>query len=46
MVELRQRGWWDPAEMITHQLKFRDLQTAYDMYLQREDEVIKIMMRA
>ena len=46
MVELRQRGWWDPAEMITHQLKFRDLQTAYDMYQQREDEVIKIMMQA
>lgn len=44
MVELRQRGWWDPAEMITHQLDFDDVQKTYDMYEKREDKIVKAVM--
>jgi threonine dehydrogenase-like Zn-dependent dehydrogenase len=45
MVELRERGWWDPAEMITHQLDFDDVQKTYDMYEKREDKIVKAVMR-
>jgi len=44
MVELRQRGWWDPAEMISHRIPFDNVQQAYDMYDQREDEILKVVM--
>jgi L-iditol 2-dehydrogenase len=46
MVELRERGWWDPAQMITHRMKFDDVQRAYDMYENREDNVVKVVMSA
>lgn len=46
MVELRERGWWDPAEMITHHMRFDDVQQAYDMYENREDNVVKVVMSA
>lgn len=44
MVELRERGWWNPAELITHHLDFNDVQKAYDMYESRDDEIIKAVM--
>jgi alcohol dehydrogenase len=44
MVALRQRGWADPAQLITHRLNFSDVQNAYDMYEQRQDNVIKVVM--
>ncbi len=44
MIELKQRGWWDPAEMITHRLKFDDVKQAYDMYTDRDDGVVKVVM--
>ena len=44
MVALRQRGWADPAQLITHRLGFSDVQNAYDMYEQRQDNVIKVVM--
>ena len=44
MVALKERGWWDPGEMATHIMKFDEVQRAYDMYEQREDEVIKSVM--
>jgi alcohol dehydrogenase len=44
MVALRQRGWADPAKLITHHLNFSDVQKAYDMYEQRQDNVIKVVM--
>lgn len=44
MVDLRARGWADPAELITHQVGFSDIQQAYDMYEQREDNIIKVVM--
>ena len=46
MVELKQRGWWDPGEMVTHRMNFDDLKTAYDMYENIEDNVIKVVMGA
>ena len=44
MVDLRARGWADPAELITHRVGFSDIQQAYDMYEQRLDNVIKVVM--
>lgn len=44
MVELKQRGWWDPGEMVTHRMKFDDVKAAYDMYENIEDDVVKVVM--
>ena len=44
IVGLRERGWCDPAALITHRIGFSEVQTAYDMYEQREDNVIKVVM--
>ncbi|SVD98737.1 uncharacterized protein METZ01_LOCUS451591, partial [marine metagenome] len=46
MVELKQRGWWDPGEMATHAKKFDDIKAAYDMYESYEDEVVKVVLSA
>ena len=46
MVELRERGWWDPGEMVTHQMSFDDVKNAYDMYENRDDEIVKAVMSA
>lgn len=44
LVDLRQRGWCEPAQLITHRLPFSQVQTAYDMYEQRQDNIIKVVM--
>ena len=44
LVGLRERGWCDPAGLITHRIGFSEVQTAYDMYEQRQDNVIKVVM--
>ncbi len=44
MVDLRQRGWADPGKLVTHKLGFSSVQNAYDMYEQRQDNVIKVVM--
>ena len=44
IVALRQRGWCDPAPLVTHQMGFSDVQRAYDMYDQRQDNIIKVVM--
>ncbi len=44
MVELRERGWWDPAEMITHKLPFDDVNKVYDMYENRDDGIVKAVL--
>jgi len=44
MIELKQRGWWDPAEMITHRVGFDDVKQAYDMYTDRADGMVKVVM--
>lgn len=44
MVALRRRGWWDPAELITHRLPFDDVNDAYDMYENRTDGIVKAVM--
>ena len=44
MVELKKRGWWDPSTMITHNMEFGDVQKAYDMYENRDDNVIKVVL--
>ena len=44
LVNLRQRGWCEPAQMITHRMGFSQVQTAYDMYEQRQDNIIKVVM--
>ena len=44
MVELKARGLVDPGRMVTHRLAFDELQSAYDMYTDQEDEVIKVVM--
>ncbi len=44
MVSLRERGWCEPANLITHRLPFSEVQQAYDMYEQRQDNIIKVVM--
>ncbi len=44
MVALRERGWCDPSKLITHRMGLTDVQKAYDMYDQRQDEIIKVVM--
>ena len=44
IVALRQRGWCDPSALVTHRVGFSDVQQAYDMYDQRQDNIIKVVM--
>ena len=44
IVGLRQRGWCDPARLITHRMGLSSVQKAYDMYEQRTDNIIKVVM--
>ena len=44
MVELKERGWWNPGEMVTHRMDFDDVKAAYDMYEAIEDDVVKVVM--
>ena len=44
MIELKQRGWWDPGEMVTHRMNFDDVKAAYDMYENIEDDVVKVVL--
>lgn len=44
LVSLRERGWCEPADLITHRLPFSQVQQAYDMYEQRQDNIIKVVM--
>ena len=44
MVDLKERGWWDPGELITHQLPFSKAQQAYEMYASRKNGVVKIVL--
>jgi len=46
MVELKERGWWNPGEMVTHRMAFDDVKAAYDMYENVEDDVVKVVMEA
>ena len=44
MVELRARGWWDPGDMVTHEMAFGEVKRAYDMYENIADNVVKVVM--
>ncbi len=44
MVGLKARGWWDPGELVTHRMSFDEVNDAYRMYEQRDDDVIKVVM--
>ncbi|HCV26705.1 MAG TPA: zinc-binding dehydrogenase [Dehalococcoidia bacterium] len=44
MVGLRDRGWWDPAELITHRVGWDEIPDAYEMYADRTDGVIKVVI--
>lgn len=44
LVALRQRGWCDPSKLVTHRMGFSGVQQAYDMYDQRLDNIIKVVM--
>ena len=44
LVGLRDRGWCEPANLITHRMGFSDVQAAYDMYEQRQDNIIKVVL--
>ena len=44
IVALSERGWCDPSKLVTHRMGFSDVQQAYDMYDQRQDNIIKVVM--
>ena len=41
---MRERGWCDPGKLLTHRMPFSNVQAAYDMYEQQQDNVIKVVM--
>ena len=47
MVALKERGQVDPGRMVTHRLHFdvEDVNKAYQMYEQRLENVVKVVMR-
>ena len=46
IVGLRERGWVDPGQLVTHLVGFNpaDVNKAYEMYEQRLDNVVKVVM--
>ena len=46
IVALRERGWVDPAPMVTHRLGFNveDVSRAYEIYEDHLDNVVKVVM--
>jgi threonine dehydrogenase-like Zn-dependent dehydrogenase len=44
IVALKERGWIDPGVLKTHEVAFKDAQSAFEMYRLRQDGVIKIAM--
>jgi len=44
MIRLKERGWWDPANLITHKMKLKEVNEAYEMYEKRKDNIIKVVM--
>ncbi len=41
---LKQRGWCEPADLITHHMDYTDVQKAYDMYGTQQNEIIKVII--
>ncbi len=44
MIRLKERGWWDPANLITHKMKLKEVNDAYEMYEKRKHNIIKVVM--
>lgn len=44
IVALRDRGWIDPGKLKTHNRSWSDVSDAYQMYADRKDGVIKVVM--
>ena len=44
MVDLKQRGWCDPGQMLTHRLPFAEVQRAFELYESQQDGIIKAVM--
>ena len=44
MVDLKQRGWCDPGQMVTHRLPFAEVQRAFELYEGQQDGIIKVVM--
>lgn len=44
LVRLRERGWIDPASLITHRWKWDRVPEAYEMYSNHSDEVVKVVL--
>lgn len=46
MIALKDRDWWNPGEMKTHEVNFQEVQGAYDQYEQYEDGIVKVVLSA
>lgn len=44
MVDLKERGWCDPGQMLTHRLPFAEVQRAFELYESQQDGIIKAVM--
>lgn len=44
LVRLRERGWIDPAALITHRWNWDRVPEAYEMYSKHTDEVVKVVL--
>ena len=45
MIALKQRGWWDPGLMKTHERPFSEVQDAYEDYEGYKDNIIKVVLQ-
>lgn len=44
IVRLRERGWIDPATLITHRWSWERVPEAYEMYTNHTDDVVKVVL--
>ena len=46
LLERIERGEIDPSFVVTHHMNLDDAAKGYDMFMHKEDEVMKIVLRS
>ena len=45
MISLKNRGWWDPSILVTHNMLLTEINEAFSLYENQKDNVLKIVMK-
>ena len=45
MISLKNRGWWDPSILVTHNMFLTEINEAFNLYENQKDNVLKIVMK-